>query len=155
MPRYFAYCTLLDTGEMARFCPDALPGAVGWVEGYRVGFATHAPGVTTGGCTLEPAAGMRLYGLLYDMSDATLVTLDELSGVPSGSYAHVPLQVTTEHGETVDAITYTIPNSGGPFAPSAAYVRPIRLGARGLGLEADYLALLDDSIDRAQGYVAE
>jgi hypothetical protein len=36
-----------------------------------------------------------------------------------------------------------IPTPGGPFQPTAAYVRPILAGALELGLPNDYVATLD------------
>ena len=62
------------------------------------------------------------------------------------------VQVTTDAGE-VAAETYVIPNPGGPFKPTAAYVRPILAGARDLGLPAVYVAALDALISESRiGY---
>jgi hypothetical protein len=33
--RYFAYCTLLDTAEMRKFCPTAKPAMVARLSGYQ------------------------------------------------------------------------------------------------------------------------
>lgn len=146
---YFAYCTLLDAEEMARYCPAARATEVGWVVDRRVTFETHRSGATTGGCNLRPAPGRRLYGVLYEVSDAELAGLDAISGVPSGNYRHLPLTVTTAAGERA-ALTYEIPRPGGPFAPSPAYTRPILAGARALALPADYIAELERVIAGAQ-----
>ncbi len=65
-----------------------------------------------------------------------------------GLYERFAVQVMTDAGE-IAAETYVIPNSGGPFKPSAAYVRPILAGARQLGLPRDYIAALDALIHEA------
>lgn len=146
---YFAYCTLLDAEEMARYCPTARATEVGWVADRRVTFETHRPGATTGGCNLRPAADQRLYGVLYEVSDAELAGLDAISGVPAGNYRHLPLAVTTAAGGR-EAVTYEIPHPGGPFAPSPAYTRPILAGARALALPTEYVAELERVIAEAQ-----
>lgn len=139
---YFAYCTLLDEGEMQRFVPTARRGAVGTISGQRVVFERHGPGLATGGCNLTPATGQTVYGVLYGLTDEEFAQLDAISGVDRGLYTRFALRVTTGTG-TVDAETYVIPNAGGPFRPTADYVRPILAGARDLALPDDYVAALD------------
>ncbi|HEX5166466.1 MAG TPA: gamma-glutamylcyclotransferase [Thermomicrobiales bacterium] len=139
---YFAYCTLLDKGEMQRFVPAASRGATGQISGWRVVFERHAPGVETGGCNLSPADDAPVYGVLYDLSEDGFAQLDAISGVDRGLYQRFAVRVMTDAGE-VTAETYVIPNPGGPFQPTAAYVRPILAGARELGLPNDYVATLD------------
>ena len=139
---YFAYCTLLDEAEMQRFVPTARRGATGQIAGQRVVFERHGPGVETGGCNLSPAEGQTVYGVLYDLTDDEFAQLDAISGVDHGLYERFAVEVLTDAGE-VAAETYVIPNPGGPFKPTAAYVRPILSGARALELPADYVAILD------------
>ena len=139
---YFAYCTLLDEEEMRRFVPTARRGATGQISGQRVVFERHGPGVETGGCNLSETKGQTVYGVLYDLTDEEFAQLDAISGVDRGLYERFAVEVTTNNGE-VAAETYIIPNPGGPFQPTAAYVRPILAGARELGLPKDYVATLD------------
>ncbi len=143
MPRYFAYCTLLERDEMQRFCPNARATEIGTVSGWRVGFAAHGLGGSGGGCHLLPETGHIVHGLIYEMDDTTLAQLDDISGVGQGMYQQIAVTVTTASGEAVEAITYVIPSPIGAFQPSAAYVRPILAGARATGLPADYIAELD------------
>ena len=143
MVRYFAYCTLLDVEEMRRFCADARPEMTGTITGWNVGFARHS--AEGGGCQLLPAPGGTVHGLLYEMPGDALERLDAISGVPTGLYARIDVEVVTANG-VVPAITYVIPSPLGPFAPSPAYVRPILEGARALDLPADYIATLEAAI---------
>ena len=138
---YFAYCTLLEEAEMQRFVPTARRGTTGQISGQRVAFERHGPNLDTGGCNLSPAEGQTVYGVLYDLSDEEFAQLDAISGVDRGLYERLAVQVTTD-AEDVAAETYIIPNPGGPFQPSAAYVRPILAGAQELGLPEDYVATL-------------
>lgn len=149
MAHYFAYCTLLDRDEMGRFCPTAKAGETGSVTGWRVTFAAHNLGGSNGGCHLVAAAGHTIYGLLYELDDETLARLDSISGVGQGMYQQIPVQVTTESGQTIDAITYLIPEPRGDFQPSAAYVRPILKGAADCSLPEPYQAELTDLVNRS------
>jgi gamma-glutamylcyclotransferase (GGCT)/AIG2-like uncharacterized protein YtfP len=149
---YFAYCTLLDQTEMARFCPGAVAGDVGRISGWRVGFAAYSAG--RGGCQLHPEPGHDVYGLLYELSDAEMAGLDEISGVPQGFYRRIDVQVTPSSGRSIRAITYLIPDPVGPFAPPDDYVRPILVGARAVGLPEAYIAELDDIVAARRGHVS-
>jgi gamma-glutamylcyclotransferase (GGCT)/AIG2-like uncharacterized protein YtfP len=145
--RYFAYCTLLDRDEMARFCPNAVPGDVGRVSGWRVEFASYAS--ERGGCNLAPEAGHDIHGIIYDLSDEEMTGLDTISGVPQGFYERIDVDVTTEDGHVIPAITYIIPSPAGPFRPSETYVRPILAGAHAVGLPAGYVAELEATVAAA------
>jgi gamma-glutamylcyclotransferase (GGCT)/AIG2-like uncharacterized protein YtfP len=148
---YFAYCTLLDRDEMGRFCPGAVPGSTGTISGWRVGFAAYDRANNRGGCQLIAEPGHEIYGILYDMSDAEMTELDRISGVPDGYYERIDVTVTTAGGQQIPAITYIIPSPQGAFTPSAAYTRPIRAGARAVGLPDAYVAELEQTIDAASG----
>lgn len=138
---YFAYCTLLDTGEMQRFVPTAQTGATGRITDYRVVFERHGPGVETGGCNLSLDEGQTVHGVLYNLTDEEFRQLDAISGVEHDLYRRFAVQVQTDAG-VVDAETYVIPDPGGQFQPTAAYTRPILAGARALGLPGEYVSTL-------------
>jgi gamma-glutamylcyclotransferase len=140
---YFAYCTLLDEQEMQRFCPTAEARATGTIDGWRVGFAAYSS--AGGGCQLLPESGHQVHGLLYEFSDAEMAELDAISGVPTGLYQRIDVEVATTEGR-IPAITYIIPNPLGPFQPSETYVRPILAGARALRLPEAYIAELETTM---------
>jgi len=142
---YFAYCTLLDEGEMQRFVPTARRGAIGTITGHRVVFERHGPELETGGCNLSAAEGSTVYGVLYDLTDEEFAHLDAISGVDKGLYERFAVRVTTV-ADDIDAETYIIPNPGGDFRPTEAYVRPILAGAHDLHLPADYIASLEELV---------
>jgi len=147
--RYFAYCTLLDTAEMRKFCPTAEPTVVAQLSGYRVVFASYGVGSTGGGCNLEAEAGHEIWGLIYELSDEEFDELDRISGVDRGYYERVGFTVTADNGDGISAFTYVIPATGGPFQPTAAYTRPILAGAAALNLRPDYIAELKQTIQAA------
>ena len=147
---YFAYCTLLDEEEMHKFCPTAEPTVVGRLSGHRVSFARYGRDIPGGGCNLEQAEGGETLGLLYEMSQKAMAALDAIAGVDKGYYKKIQVTVTTEGENEIPAITYVIPEPGGPFQPSATYTRPILAGARALQLPAAYTAGLEKTIESAQ-----
>ena len=147
--RYFAYCTLLDTNEMQKFCPGAQPTVVASLSGYRVVFGRYLADGDGGGCQLEAAPGHEIYGLIYELSADEFDQLDRISGVDRGYYKRVGFIASTPTGTGIDVFTYIIPNSAGPFHPTAAYVRPILAGARALELPADYVAELEATVQAA------
>ncbi len=151
MPRYFAYCTLLDTEEMKRFCPNAQPVVVARLSGQRVAFDHYGADQLGGGCNLHEEAGHQLYGLVYDLSDEEFDELDRISGVDRGYYERVPFIVTRGDGGEISAATYVMPKPGGPFRPTSAYTRPILTGAAALDLPSDYLTELRDIVRAAIG----
>lgn len=149
--RYFAYCTLLDRAEMRKFCPGVGPGMIGSIIGWRVGFGSYGEAGPGGGCQLFAAPGHTVHGLVYDLDDEEMSALDQISGVDKGYYRRIDLLVETGSGEPISAITYMIPDSGGPFHPTASYTEPILRGARDLGLPDEYIRELEATIEAASG----
>jgi gamma-glutamylcyclotransferase (GGCT)/AIG2-like uncharacterized protein YtfP len=144
---YFAYCTLLDQDEMRKHCPGAEAREIGRISGWRVTFAAYADG--RGGCQLVAESEHEVWGLLYELSDAEQAGLDTISGVPQGFYRQIEVEVLTETGSSVPAVTYIIPNPIGVFRPSEEYTRPILTGARALKLPTGYLADLEATVAAA------
>ncbi len=147
---YFAYCTLLDIDEMGKYCPTAKPTGIARLSGYKVSFATYSQVSSGGGCNLEEVSGEEILGLLYDMSPEALEALDSIAGVDKGYYKKIDISVRGKDGAEMPAITYVIPEPGGPFQPSTDYTRPILAGARALRLPPAYIEKLESIIKAAQ-----
>jgi gamma-glutamylcyclotransferase (GGCT)/AIG2-like uncharacterized protein YtfP len=147
---YFAYCTLLDIGEMHKYCPGAEPTEVASLSGYQVAFARYGTEDAAGGCNLREAKEDQVLGLLYRLSPEELQRLDSIAGVDKGCYAKIDIQVAVGDGSVIDAITYVVPEPLGPFQPSATYTRPILAGAHALGLPPAYVNKLEGIIEAAQ-----
>lgn len=145
---YFAYGTLLDVDHMRQFCPSARAVGVMRLDGYELGFATCAD-PSRGGCTLEPTPDGTVLGVQYELSDADMARLDEVSGVPAGHWARKRVTVRDADGRAVTTTTYVIPNSSGRYAPLDTYVAPILKGATDFGLPASYVARLRELIGAA------
>jgi cation transport regulator ChaC len=147
---YFAYCTLLDVESMRNYCPTAEPLGIARLPGHRVSFATYSTDSRQGGCNLDKAAGQETWGVLYEVTPEELEALDRAAGLDKGYYEQVDVVVIDKDDEPVPALTYVIPEPGGPFHPSSDYTRPILVGARALQLPQAYVAELEKIIAAAQ-----
>lgn len=88
---YFAYGSNLCTRQMVRRCPDA-------TDPRPATLADHAWLINQRGvATVEPAAGARVHGLVWQISDDDLVVLDDAEGVPE-RYRRDELTVHTADG---------------------------------------------------------
>ncbi|HEY1442810.1 MAG TPA: gamma-glutamylcyclotransferase family protein, partial [Mycobacterium sp.] len=89
--RYFAYGSNLCVRQMALRCPDAVdprPAVLSdhdWLINQR------------GVATVEPFAGNQVHGVLWQLSDHDLATLDSAEGVPV-RYRRDRLTVITNDG---------------------------------------------------------
>jgi hypothetical protein len=147
---YFAYCTLLEVEGMRKYCPTAEPIGTARLPDYMLSFATYSASGTDGGCNLEKAVGRETWGVLYEVTPEELQALDLAAGLDKGYYEKIDVVVIDKDGAHISAVTYVIPQPGGPFRPSSAYTRPILVGARDLELPREYIADLEKIIESAQ-----
>ncbi|GBE64749.1 replication protein [Mycobacterium sp. MFM001] len=117
---YFAYGSNLCVQQMAQRCPDAVdprPAVLGdhdWLINQR------------GVATVEPFAGTRVHGVVWQLSDHDLATLDSAEGVPR-RYRRDRLTVHTDDGPS-DAWVY-IDHRVDPGVPRPGYLERIIGGA--------------------------
>jgi phage replication-related protein YjqB (UPF0714/DUF867 family) len=134
---YFAYGSNLCVTQMARRCPDAIdprPAVLSdhdWLINQR------------GVATVEPFAGNQVHGVLWQLSDRDLTTLDSAEGVPE-RYRRDELTVHTDDGPS-PAWVY-IDHRVTPGPPRPGYLPTIIDGAVHHGLPQrwiDYLRRWD------------
>jgi phage replication-related protein YjqB (UPF0714/DUF867 family) len=134
---YFAYGSNLCVRQMAQRCPDAIdprPAVLSdhdWLINQR------------GVATVEPFAGNQVHGVLWQLSDHDLVTLDSAEGVPV-RYRRDRLTVDTDTGPS-PAWVY-IDHRVTPGPPRPGYLPKIIDGALQHGLPQrwiDYLRRWD------------
>lgn len=130
---YFAYGSNLCVRQMARRCPDAAdprPAVLAdhdWLINQR------------GVATVEPLAGNQVYGVLWQISDGDLATLDSAEGVPV-RYRRDRLTVHTDDGPS-PAWVY-IDHRITPGPPRPGYLPTIIDGATQHGLPQRWLEFL-------------
>ncbi|MDT5117268.1 MAG: hypothetical protein QOE30_3007 [Mycobacterium sp.] len=134
---YFAYGSNLCVRQMAQRCPDAIdprPAVLSdhdWLINQR------------GVATVEPFAGNQVHGVLWQLSDHDLATLDSAEGVPV-RYRRDRLTVDTDNGPS-PAWVY-IDHRVTPGPPRPGYLSKIIDGAVQHGLPQrwiDYLRRWD------------
>jgi phage replication-related protein YjqB (UPF0714/DUF867 family) len=90
---YFAYGSNLCVAQMARRCPDATNPRPAMLADHD--WLINQRGVAT----VEPFAGTQVHGVVWQLSDRDLATLDSAEGVPV-RYRRDRLTVHTDDGPT-------------------------------------------------------
>lgn len=117
----------MDVVAMAKRCPGArLLGTAG-LSGYRFVIAR------AGFAGLEPDPASEVHGVLWDLTDANIASLDEYEGVAEGLYRKAVF--TVEGGP---ALVY-VPADRSTGKPEREYLAGIVAAARGHGFDADYV----------------
>ncbi len=141
---YFSYGSFLDSENLKKHAPNAkyLKRAV--LLDFEVQFnflsKTYDGGVTG----VEPAAGKKAQGVLYNVPPDEMEKLDIIEGVPSGIYYRETVTVVDEDGNEHRAETYRTTVPKGPFTPTRRYLGLMIKGAREHGLDPDYIKELED-----------
>ena len=138
---YFAYGSNMNWPQMQRRCPSAQFVCVARLVNYEFGITRHSRLRNCGTANVFPAHGKEVCGIVYDVNEADLVTLDsfedgyrrELRPVYALGDGAQPLVVLIYVAE----IETNVPRS------NAEYKRLIVEGARHWNLPATYLALLE------------
>ena len=138
---YFAYGSNMNWPQMQRRCPSAQFVCVARLANYEFGITRHSRLRNCGTANVFPAQGKEVCGIVYDVNEADLVTLDsfedgyrrELRPVYALGDGAQPLVVLIYVAE----IETNVPRS------NAEYKRLILEGARHWNLPATYLALLE------------
>ena len=134
---YFAYGSNMDPRQMARRCPGARSLGAARLAGHRLPFTWDSVrwGGGVGHC--EPAAGDECWGVLWELTDEHVTSLDAYEQVADGVYRQA--MVVVEHqGRIVEALIY-LSNDDRWKRPSRRYVRALVRGARVHGIPAPYV----------------
>jgi gamma-glutamylcyclotransferase (GGCT)/AIG2-like uncharacterized protein YtfP len=86
-------------------------------------------------------APSEVWGVLYEVDDACLASMDKVEGVPA-AYRREWVTVFGAQGQRLEAITY-MANRMGEFLPSRAYLKVILRGARAHDLPGEYIGMLE------------
>ena len=133
MQSYFAYGSNLSVTQMAQRCPDA-------VDPHPATLADHDWLINERGvATVEPFDGGEVHGILWQVSDDDLATLDRAEGVPV-RYRRDRLKVDTDGGP-VEAWVY-IDHRVEPGAAREGYLERVIAAAGHHGLPARWVEFL-------------
>ena len=115
---YFAYGMNTNIDSMQTRCPDAEWVGPAELINFELEFAYH--------CNVKPRAGTRVPGLLWEVTDLDLASLDATEGYP---YYYTREGAAVEHnGETKLAIVYTMVGTTEPSPPGEYYWNLVKTG---------------------------
>jgi cation transport regulator ChaC len=141
MPQlYFAYASNMEPRRFRRLCPRGAVVGPARLPGRRLAFSRYSRQRRGGSTDIVPDADAEVWGVLYEVSDADLETLDRSEDVPT-AYRRMTVVVEDAEGRQRQAVTY-MANRTGEFLPHPDYLRLIVQGAEARGLPPHYVAAL-------------
>lgn len=145
---YFAYGSNMDPVQMAKRCPGAPVLGAARLPDHRLTF-TYDSGAWGGGVgNVVPAPGEEVWGVLWDLDDEHVRTLDRYEGVAQDIYRRVQTAVIRD-GEPVEAMIYLCRDAGYK-RPSRRYVRALVRGALAHGVPQAYVDGLEALVQRQE-----
>lgn len=151
MPLYFAFGSNMDDAQMARRCPGATAVTMATLPDHRLAFRGPSKNRGGGVASIDPAPGRSVRGLLWNLSEEDVLTLDRMEGAPQW-YKRVSLSVTTDEGLMEEVILYRLPRDVLEMVPTDDYYDQIAAACSHLDLD---LSPLQDALARAHRAAAE
>ena len=134
---YFAYGANMSVQGMALRCPGARVIGPATLDGHA--FLINANHFAT----IVPAAGKRVYGVLWTLTAAHRQSLDEYEGVPFGMYRRHTVRVTLPDGGARAVLAY-VARDATPTRTRGEYLEVILSAARAHGLPPEYVDEIAD-----------
>lgn len=115
------------------------------LRGHRLAFNKRAASGRGVYANIVPDESARVWGVAYLCDEAAIRALDRYEGVSGGHYRHERVEVVTDDGRVVQALTYV---AGAEHTcegrrPEPAYLKKILDGARQHCLPEEYLTELE------------
>jgi cation transport regulator ChaC len=136
---YFAYGSNMLSRRLRERTPSAAARAVGCVDGRRLTF-DKASRDASGKCDIEPFAGERVWGVVFEIARSEKAALDEAEGLGRG-YREERLPVLTPAG-AVEAVTYVATAKDPALRPYDWYKAFVVAGALEHALPEPYVERL-------------
>ena len=137
MTPYFAYGSNMDPKQMASRCPGAEALGRARLADYELTFVWDSPGWGGGVGTVIPSSGREVWGVLWDLTDEHVESLDRYEGIAINAYIKDHVHVEAESG-LVNALIYLATDDRFK-KPSAKYIDALVKGATAFSLPTDYI----------------
>jgi gamma-glutamylcyclotransferase (GGCT)/AIG2-like uncharacterized protein YtfP len=124
---YFAYASNLSRRQMSERCPDSQPKFVATLPNHRLIFAGWSRKWHGGVASIKPHRGEKVIGVIYEISERCLNSLDKYEGYPA-TYDRKNIVVFTEFGDPAEAVTYIKTEQSEETQPSREYLATIQQG---------------------------
>ncbi len=148
---YFAYGSNMNWTQMRSRCPDARQKCVAKLPEHQLAFTRTSERWQGGGVAdVVPDSGKVVWGVVYEISQADLDSLDAIEGYrgPGAANDYTREKVTVldrgRASKPLDVWIYKAVPQGRHFAPSAAYRDTILAGARHWKLPELYIEDLEN-----------
>lgn len=139
--RYFAYGSNMDWFQMQRRCPSAQFVCVARLADYGFAIARHSRLRHCGTANVFAERGSEVWGVVYDVSERDLTTLD---GSEDGyRRERASVYALNDGDQPLAVIVYIAEKENDAPLPNAAYKQHIMDGARYWQLPQAYCALLE------------
>jgi gamma-glutamylcyclotransferase len=146
---YFAYASNMSAPVMSAACPRHRFLGRARLPGWRLAFTRRSVRTGTGVADLLADPDGVVWGVLYEISDTDLESLDQKEG-RGWAYERRGVRVFADDGSLHDAVAYVvITKSSEPIAPSDRYAQRLLAAARERGLPEDYVRALAEADARA------
>lgn len=137
--KYFAYGMNTNLAQMAMRCPQAQSLGAAYLPNHEFRFARHADILHTPGYTT--------HGVLWEITDACLKSLDALEGYPD--YYQRKTVTVIHQGQQVECMTYYMTGNLPDEAPGTGYVAMLEEGYRENGVPDRQIY---DALDFVEAY---
>ncbi len=131
---YFAYASNLNKKLMLQKAPESKPKFPAVLPNYRIVFTGYNREWKGGTATIQPFKGQKVYGAVYEITEADLKKLDRREDYPM-TYNRFKVTVWTENDDQVEAITYIKKEQSTESKPSPEYLAKISQGYRDWDIE--------------------
>ncbi len=138
---YFAYGSNMNWQQMQRRCVSSRFVCVARLRNYEFGITRHSRLRDCGTANVFPAAGKEVWGIVYEVSDSDLVTLD---GFEDGYRREmIPVYALGDGAHPLEVLVYVAEIETNVPPANAEYKRLILRGAKHWNLPAIYLSALE------------
>jgi gamma-glutamylcyclotransferase (GGCT)/AIG2-like uncharacterized protein YtfP len=141
---YFAYGTNMAESVIAEFCPGHRLLGVAELPDHRLAFTRRSIRTGTGVADAVPAPGHQLWGVLYELSESDLATLDRKEG---NGWAYqreaVAVRPVTTRAATWAVLYRVREPEDAEVAPSPEYLELLLDAAGSRGLPTVYVSELE------------
>lgn len=142
MQYYYAYGSNLNLKQMTTRCPSAQVISIAKLNDYVVIFPRKHRNWPAGVASVEAKVASMVEGVIYSISDADLLALDEAENLSANEYFREEMVFNVD-GKTQKAWVYIaneMPDA--PYLPDQTYMTRIIDGAKEHGLSDAYIEYL-------------
>jgi gamma-glutamylcyclotransferase (GGCT)/AIG2-like uncharacterized protein YtfP len=147
---HFGYGSNLQLDFLKTLLPSARFAMKGYLLNHEVQFNFWSQKRQAGISNAMAAPGKMIQGALYEVPRKEMEILDEMDGVYKGDYQRRTYLILGEDGKIHPADLYQVIDPRGPFPPSKDYVKGMLTGAREIGLDPEYIQIIEQFYNESQ-----